>query len=103
MLRTLMDSLSVGQKKEVLAQIRAWSYCGFSERITGNIAYHYKSFVGRDFKAWLQMVLFIIPRHVTDQEMRCWFALVKVQYEFLFKCLLIIVLYYYSCLGMFTA
>ncbi len=73
-----MGSLSSAQKKEILARIKAWSYCGFSERITGNIAYHYKSFVGRDFKAWLQMVIFIIPSFVSDQEMKCWFALVKV-------------------------
>ena len=78
MLRTFMGSTTTAQNKTILATVKAWSYCGFDQRITGNIVYHYKSFVGRDFKAWLQMALFIIPPYVADQEMKCWFALVRV-------------------------
>ena len=73
-----MGSITAAQKKTILATVKAWSYCGFDQRITGNIVHHYKSFVGQDFKAWLQMALFVIPPYVADQEMKCWFALVKV-------------------------
>ena len=72
-----MGSLSSAHKKEILARIKSWPYCRFSERITGNIVYHYKSFVGQDFKAWLQMVIFIIPFIVSDQEIECWFGFIS--------------------------
>ena len=78
MLRTFMSSLTIVQRKEIVARILAFCYCGFSVRVTGNIAYHYKSFIGRDFKAWMQMALFIIPPYVSDNEQACWFALAKV-------------------------
>ena len=51
--------------------------CGFSCRITGNIRY-YKSFVGRDFKAFMQMAMFIVPIYVSESETKCWFLLSKV-------------------------
>ena len=72
-----MGSLSSAQKKEILARIKSWPYCGFSERITGNIVYHYKSdkISRRGYKI---MVMFIIPSIVSDQEIECWFGLVKV-------------------------
>ena len=79
MLRTFMDKLNASQKKEILARIASFCYCGFSVRITGNIAYHYKSFIGRDFKAWMQMALFIIHGYITNDEKRCWLALSKVK------------------------
>ena len=53
MLRSFMDSASSKQKKEILAILAAFPYSGFSTRITGNICYYYKSFVGRDFKAFI--------------------------------------------------
>ena len=34
-------------------KVASFPYCGFKERITGN----YKSFIGRDFKAFMQMGL----------------------------------------------
>ena len=78
MLRTFMSSLTKNQKKEIIAQILAFCYCGFSVRVTGNIAYHYKSFIGRDLKAWMQMVLFIILSYISENVKECWFALAKV-------------------------
>ena len=79
MLRTFMDKLNASQKKEILARIASFCYCGFSVRITGNIAYHYKSFIGRDFKAWMQMALFIIHSYISNDEKKCWLALSKVK------------------------
>lgn len=57
----LLLKRSSHEKKQVLAMVNAFPYCGFSTRITGNICYYYKSFVGRDFKSWMQMSLFIAP------------------------------------------
>lgn len=78
MLRSFMDQLSTAKKKEILARISAFSYCGFNTHITGNIAYHYQSFVGRDFKSWLQMAIFIITPFVNQDEKTCWLLLAKV-------------------------
>ena len=73
-----MQKRSREEKKEILARIKAFTYCGFSVKITGNIAYHYQSFVGRDFKAWLQMAVFIVEPFVSESEKQCWLHLAKV-------------------------
>ena len=73
-----MSSCNKKQKKEILERISAFSYSGFSVRITGNIAYHYKSFIGRDFKAWMQMVMFIIDPFVSSEVKKCWLSLAQV-------------------------
>ena len=73
-----MDKRSAAEKKEILARIAAFPYCAFTNKITGNIAYHYKSFVGRDFKAFTQMSLFIISPYLSDNEKDCWLLLSKV-------------------------
>ena len=73
-----MNDRTSAEKKEILARISAFSYCGFSVRITGNIAYHYQSFIGRDFKAWIQMSLFIIHSFITDDQKKCWLSLAQV-------------------------
>ncbi len=78
MLRTFMSSRSKTEKTEVLAKLSAFSYCGFSVKIVGNITYHYQSFIGRDFKAWMQLALFIIDMYVTDEENKCWLSLAEV-------------------------
>ena len=78
MLREFMDRKSPHEKKEILARVKAFSYFCFSTRITGNISYYYKSFVGQDFKAFMQMSLFIIPYYASDIETKCWFQLAQV-------------------------
>ena len=78
MIRSFMDEISSRQKKEMLAIIAAFPYSGFTTRITGNIAYYYKSFVGRDFKAFMQMALFVISRYLSTVEQNCWLLLSKV-------------------------
>lgn len=78
MLRSFMDKRSPAEKKEILARILSFSYSGFTCRITGNISCHYRSFVGRDFKAWMQMVLFIVPSYLSANQTKCWYLLSKV-------------------------
>lgn len=76
-----MQKRNTKEKKEILARIAAIPQSGFTCNITGNIMYHYQSFVGRDFKAWLQMVIFIVPYYLSDTETKCWYLLCKV-YKF---------------------
>ena len=73
-----MEKRSKREKEEMLARINAFSYCGFQCRITGNIAYYYRSFVGRDFKAFMQMAIFIVAPFLDAEEIECWLLLSKV-------------------------
>ena len=65
MVCNFMDKRSSDEKKGILARVSAFLYCEFSVHVNGNICYHYKSFVGRDFKAFMQMALFIITPYVS--------------------------------------
>ena len=78
MLRAFMDKQSANEKREILARIKAFPYCGFDVKITSNICMYYRSFVGRDFKSFLQMALFIIVAYLTEDEKECWMLLSKV-------------------------
>ena len=80
MLRSFTDHASTTVKKEILAIISSFPHSGFSSRITGNICYYYKSFVGRDFKAWLQMCVFVLHRYLSTDEIKCWLLLAKMKF-----------------------
>lgn len=69
----------LSQKKEILARMVAFSCCRFSVKVHGNISYYYQSF--RDFKAWVQMAIFIIEPYLTAEVKKCWLLLSKVIYN----------------------
>lgn len=77
-----MDARSTREKKEIACRMKSFPYCGFSSQVTGNISY-YKSFVGRDFKAWIQMAPFIICSYLTDSSQKCWILLGQVFPKFI--------------------
>ena len=68
-LKDVMPKLSPTQKREVLARIRAFNHSGFKVKIHGNVCYHYQSFVGRDYKAWMQMAIFILSPYLSNGEL----------------------------------
>ena len=76
--KTTIPKLSAKQKKEVLARVRSFNFSGFCVRLVGNVIRHHKSFVGRDYKAWAQMALFIITPYLSDRDNAVWMALSKV-------------------------
>ena len=78
MVRSFMGSCSTQQKEEILARMAVFPYSGFSVRVAGNICYYYQSFVGRDFKAWIQMAVFIIDSYLSPEGKKCWLLLSKV-------------------------
>ena len=80
MLRCFMDGVNTKVKEEILGILASFPYCGFTTRITGNICYYYKSFVGRDFKGFIQMALFIIGRYLSPDEQECWLLLSKASF-----------------------
>ena len=62
----------------MLARITAFSFSGFHVKVHGNVCYHYKSFVGRYYKAWSQMALFILCLYIGEGERKVLLALSKV-------------------------
>lgn len=78
--RVVMGQLNNAQKMEVLARMQAFKYSGIKGRVYGCITKYYGSFVGRDFKAWAQMALFIISPYLNDEEKSVWLSLSKVKY-----------------------
>ena len=79
LLKVTIPRLSGQEKQEVLAKIRAFNYSGFDGRVFGNVIRHHQSFVGRDYKAWAQMALFIIGNYLSDDQRRVLLSLSKVR------------------------
>ena len=80
MLREFMQQRTPQQKKEIMARIRAFPICSMTCRVSSNISY-FKSFIGRDFKAFMQMALFVLKPYFTEPaEEHCWFLLSKVSF-----------------------
>ena len=68
-LKHVMPKLSKQQKREILASIRSFSTSGLiSTTMYGNVCYYYNSFVGRDFKGWSQMALFVLHPYLNEGE-----------------------------------
>lgn len=82
-LKLVVPRLSKEQKEEILSRMRAFNYSGFNVKVLGNICFYYQSFVGRDFKAWAQMALFIMGPYLSDGEKTTWLALSKAHISIL--------------------
>ena len=80
MLRDFLSHRSSQEKQEIQAKIKSFPSSGLNARVTGHISY-YKSFVGRDFKAWMMMAIFIVASYLEDSQKHCWFQLAKVSYS----------------------
>ena len=83
LLKCTVPTLSKVQKEEVLARIRAFNYSGFKVRLQGNMIRHHQSFVGRDYKAWAQMAVFIIYPYLSESDKKVWLALSNVSYYYI--------------------
>ena len=79
LLKALMKRLSGEEKKQLLARLGSFNYSGMESRITGNICYHHKSFVGRDYKAVAQIAPFVLGPYLLSEEKAVWLALSKVR------------------------
>ena len=69
LLKDVMPQMSAIQKKEIRARIRAFHTSGFKVKLYGNVCAYYNSFLGRDFKAWSQMALFIMGPYLTSGQL----------------------------------
>lgn len=78
LLQDFMSSLNTKKKKEVLARIDSIGSSGIVGKVYGNICYHYRSFVGRDFKAWAQIAPMVAGPYLSEEKRDAWKALSKV-------------------------
>ena len=73
-----MGRLSPREKKEISAKLIAFNYSGIGGKLSPAITKHYRSFVGRDYKVWAQVCLFILGDYLSDSEKAVWTTLSKV-------------------------
>lgn len=78
LLKDFISSLNGEQKKEVLARIKSIGSSGIEGKVYGNICYYFKSFVGRDFKAWAQIAPMVAGPYLSEDKKNTWIALSKV-------------------------
>lgn len=77
-LKSVMSQLSSEQKQQVLARVSAFSMSGFTVKMHGNVCRHYQSFVGRDYKAWSQMAIFVLQPYLSPGQCAVMLSLSKV-------------------------
>ena len=78
-LKHVMSGLSARQKAEILARVKSFDTSGFRTKMYGNVCQHYKSFVGRDFKGWSQMALFILGPYLDGGQTQVLLTFSKVR------------------------
>ena len=78
LLKALMSRLTPKQRSEVQALVASFNFSGFRVKINTNLCNHFRSFVGRDFKALAQCALFVFRDYFSPEEKRVWLALSKV-------------------------
>ena len=77
-LKNVMPKMSAQIRSEILARIKAFSTSGFTTKMYGNVCQYYQSFVGRDFKGWSQMCIFILSPYLSEGDKKVVLAYLKV-------------------------
>ena len=78
LLRSLMGRLTTAQKNELQARLLSFDFSGLDYKLSYNLTRHFRSFIGRDFKAVAQIALFLLGPLMTPEEKKVWLSLSKV-------------------------
>ena len=89
-LRSLMERMKSAQKEEIQARVEAFEFSGFDTKLSYNLCRHFRSFVGRDFKAVAQCALFLLGPYMLPKEKLLWVTLSKVY-------IIISIHFWYNC------
>ena len=73
-----MKSLSPAAKKKIKAKVEVFDFSAFPAKIASSIISMYGSYVGRDYKLWAQVAVFILMDIVTEEELEVWSNLSEV-------------------------
>ena len=80
LLKATIQSLSQQQKDQLHAKIAALDMSAFPANIRGNITRNYGSYVGRDFKLWLQVAVFVLHNIIPHEKLLAWEYLSEVSF-----------------------
>ena len=78
LLHTFMCHLTVKQKNQLQACLLSFDFSGLDYKLSYSIIRHFRSFVGRHFKALAQVALFLLGPFMTPAEKEVWLSLSKV-------------------------
>ena len=67
-------------KDKLHARIQAPDMSAFPAKIRGNITRNYGSYVCRDYKLWMQVVVFVLKDIVPYEQLLVWELLSEVKY-----------------------
>ena len=73
-----MKGLSPAEKKKIKAKVEVFDFSAFPSKIVSSITSMYGSYVGRDYKLWAQVAVFILMDIVTEDELEVWSNLSEV-------------------------
>lgn len=74
-----MQKLSAAEKKKVRAKIDAFDFSAYSRRLPDSFVKNYASCVGRDFKLWAQIAVFILDDIISEDELQVWIYVGEVR------------------------
>ena len=72
LLEKTMKNLSAADKKKVKAKIEAYDFSAFARSLSSSFVKNYGSCVGRDFKLWAQISVFVLDGIIPDDELQVW-------------------------------
>ena len=73
-----MKKLSAAEKKKARAKIDAFDFSAFSRSLSSSFVKNYGSCVGRDFKLWAQIAVFILDGIISENELQVWIYISEV-------------------------
>ena len=79
LLKMTIQSLNQQQKEQVHAKVASLDISAFPAKIRGNITRNYGSYVGRDFKLWMQVAVFVLQDIIPDEQRIVWELLSEVR------------------------
>ncbi len=67
-------------KEQLHARIQALDMSAFPAKIRGNITGNHGSYVGRDYKLWMQVAVFVLKGIIPDEQLFVWELLSEVKH-----------------------
>ena len=74
LLGVTIKSMTPEKKQQMHAKVVGLNMSAFSRHIKGNITRNYGSYVGRDYKLWMQMAVFILDGLIPAESISVVFA-----------------------------
>ncbi|CAB4010556.1 Hypothetical predicted protein [Paramuricea clavata] len=75
LVKKTFNNLSPADKKKVKSKIEAFDFSAFSRRLPSSFVKNHGSCVGRDFKLWAQISVFVLEGLISDEELQVWIYL----------------------------